>query len=161
VKFRLEAWWPIAIVGVLVATVGANVAAFIAAVGPQAATVEPDYYRKAVEWDSTLAQRERNAALGWRIDAVLGDVSRDGATLEATLLDPHGAPLDGADVRVEALHNRDGAHPVAGRLEPAGAGRYAARLPLRRAGLWELRFDVRRQDRRFTSTQRKDVAWMP
>lgn len=158
-RIRPEAWWPIAIVGVLAATVGANVVIYFAAAGPHAAVVEPDYYRKAVRWDSTMAQRQRNADLGWRLDAALGDVGRDGAVLDVNLLDAEGRPVEGAEISVEALHNADGAHPVSGRLAPAGRGRYAATLPLRHAGLWELRFDVAGRGAHFTSTLRRDAPW--
>ena len=44
-------WWPIAITGVLAATVAANIwVAKIASDDPSFA-IEQDYYRKAITWD--------------------------------------------------------------------------------------------------------------
>jgi hypothetical protein len=59
---------------------------------------------------------------------------------------------------VQALHNREAAAPRHALLAAAGDG-YAADLALGRAGVWELRFEVRRGDQRFTSVVRREVAW--
>ena len=60
-------WWPIGITAVLATTVAANVwVATIASDDPSFA-IEPDYYAKAIAWDSTLAQARTNATLGWRL----------------------------------------------------------------------------------------------
>ncbi|MEZ4456629.1 MAG: FixH family protein [Gemmatimonadales bacterium] len=57
-------------IGVLAITVGANGYMLYEANRGMAA-VEPDYYQKAVDFDSTMAQARRNASLGWRVDAAL------------------------------------------------------------------------------------------
>lgn len=148
--------WPIAVVGVLVMTVGANVAVFLAANGEGAAQVEPDYYRKAVAWDSTLAQAGRNQTLAWVCDARWERPRDRGAMLEARLTDAHGAALTGAEVRVTAIHNLGAASGVAIELAPVGPGLYRGRIVPARAGLWELRFEVTRGAVRFTSNLRRD-----
>lgn len=150
--------WPIAIAGVLAVTVAANAVLLYEANDREAATVEPDYYRKAVAWDSTLAQRARGAALGWRIDASLGAIARDGAPLTVRLTDPRGLPVAGAAIAVEAIHNLAASQPVHAALLPAPNGEYAARLPLAHAGLWELRFTVTRGAERFTASLRRDTS---
>ena len=150
--------WPLAIGAVLALTVGANVAVFRAAHDRNAAAVEPDYYRKAVRWDSTMAEERRSAALGWHADAGLGAVTRGGTPLTVRLAGPDGAPLDGATVEVTAIHNLDALHHVNARLEALGGGVYGARLPLRHAGLWELRIEAARGSDRFRVTLRRDAA---
>jgi nitrogen fixation protein FixH len=159
-------WWPIAVVAVLAITVLANVVVLWVASDPDAEAVEPDYYRKAVAWDSTRVERARNLALGWRLDATVGPLGGGGAEVRARLADAAGAPLAGATVELEAIHNRIAAHPVHAVLFPAGgaggeAGVYAAAVPLARPGLWELRFTVRRGSDRFTVDRRLDVALAP
>lgn len=151
------ALWPVAIAGVLAVTVAANVAVMVLAGGPDRAPIEPDYYRKAVAWDSTLAQDDRDAALGWTLDARL-EPHADGAMwIEARLAGRDGAPLDGAAIDVEAIHNR-APRPEVARLAPAGVGGYRARLPVARPGLWELRFTAIRAGVRFTHTVRLDAG---
>jgi nitrogen fixation protein FixH len=156
---RPEKLWPLAIAAVLAVTVLANVFMFVAASDRQAAVIEPDYYRKAVRWDSTLAERRRDAELGWRIDAALGPIGRGGSMLSARLTGRDGTPLEGAELRVTAIHNADAAHPVGAELAPGGGGTYSARLPLARAGLWELRFEVRRAGERFSASLRREASF--
>jgi nitrogen fixation protein FixH len=146
-------------VGVLALTVGANVAVFVAARDPHAAAIEPDYYRKAVAWDSTLAEERRSEALGWRLDAQLLDAARDGARLRVRLADRDRRPLEGARVSVEAIHDLEADVRVRGVLAPHEPGVYEARLTLRHAGEWELRFDVRRGADRFATSLRREAVW--
>jgi nitrogen fixation protein FixH len=150
--------WPMAIVGVLAITVGANVVLLYEAGGRDAAAIEPDYYRKAVAWDSTLARRAHDAALGWRLDADLGPPGRDGTPLAVRLTDASGAPLEDAAITVEAIHNAEGAHRLRAALRPAPGGGYATLLPLAHRGLWELRFDVTRGGEHFAATLRREAA---
>jgi len=149
--------WPLAIVGVLVITVGANAVLLYQASGRDAAAIEPDYYRKAVAWDSTLAQQAKNAALGWRLDAAFGAPERDGTPLTVRLADARGMALADAAITVEAIHNAEGSRRLHAALRPASGGAYAALLPLAHRGLWELRFEVVRHGERFTATLRREA----
>lgn len=151
------ALWPVAIVGVLAITVGANIWLFWEARDPNAVAIEPDYYRKAVAWDSTMAQAERAVLLGWRAEVTSGRLEGGRASLTVTLTDSTGAPLDSAKVSVEAIHNVDALHHVHAELEVAGSGTYQADVPLKRAGLWEVRVAARRGTDFFTSSSRLDV----
>ena len=49
-------WWPIGITTVLATTVAANLWVMRLANEDHSFAIEPDYYRKAIMWDSTLAQ---------------------------------------------------------------------------------------------------------
>ncbi len=149
--------WPVAIVGVLVVTVAANGVLLLAANDRRAASIEPDYYRKAVAYDSTIAQEHRDAELGWRLDAALAP-ARDGATARVQLSDASGAALAGATVRVEAIHNADPGHPVRAELVARSPGEYQGALRLRHRGLWELRFEVTHGAERFTADLRRELG---
>ncbi|MFN8586373.1 MAG: FixH family protein [Candidatus Eisenbacteria bacterium] len=151
------ALWPVAIIGVLAVTVGANIWLFYEARDPNVVAIEPDYYRKAVAWDSTMAQAERDVQLGWRAEVTTGALNAGGTTVAVTLADSTGAPLEGAAVRVECIHNADALHHRNADLPAAGAGRYEGRVPLPRAGLWEVRITARRGTDLFTSSLRTDV----
>jgi nitrogen fixation protein FixH len=131
-------WWPLAIGFVLVLTVLANVAVYWTANHDPSFAVEPDYYRRAVEWDSTVAHERRSAALGWRVDARLSPPEGGQATLHVQLRSRDGAPLDSADVRAEASHNARGAELFEVRLVEDGAGEYAGSIPSTRQGLWRV-----------------------
>jgi nitrogen fixation protein FixH len=154
------ALWPAAVIGALVVTVAANVVLLMAANDPRHAVVEPGYYRKAIAWDSTMAQEGRNEALGWTVAANL-ESTPGGAVLRARLADRAALPLSGARVTVEGIHNLDSGTRVRGELRETSAGRYEATLPLRRRGLWELRFTVNRLGERFTADLRQDLDRRP
>jgi len=152
--------WPWAIVGVLAATVALNIVVWVLANQPEGATVEPDYYRKAVAWDATRTQLAHDMQLGWRLGIALGAWGGpSGATpLTVTLADSAGAPLAGATVEVTAIHNALASHPLVLPLAPTGvAGTYAAAPVLPRRGQWELRCVVRRGGELFTTDGRRDT----
>ena len=152
------AWWPIGIATVLATTVAANIWVMRVASDDPSFAIEPDYYRKAVTWDSTLAQERQDSILGWRLTPELRVVAATGRTrLSAILTDSAGAPISGAVVKVSALPvaRANEVHEVT--LAAAGAGEYAAQLDSRREGRWELRFDVRAGSTRFTEVARVEA----
>jgi nitrogen fixation protein FixH len=154
------ALWPLAVVAALVVTVGANVAILVLASDSRHLAVEPDYYRKALAWDSTQALQTESRALGWRLSADLAPAAA-GALLRVVLADSTGAALPGAALRVEAIHNLDPNRRVHGLLAPVAPGVYEATLPLRHRGLWELRFDATRGADRFLVSVRRDLSVAP
>jgi nitrogen fixation protein FixH len=152
------ALWPIAVVGVLAITVGANVWLIWEARDPNGAVIEPDYYRKAVAWDSTAARRARSEALRWSADAALGATDGARAHVRATLADSLGAPVTGADVKLEAIHNLEAANRVHAALPESAPGVYEADAALDRAGLWELRLTATRGGDVFLTSLRRDAG---
>lgn len=151
--------WPTLITAALLGNLGLGVILIRVANADRHFAVEPDYYRKAVEWDSTRAQERRNVALGWQVAPDLGAV--DGRTdpeLAVVLSDASGAPIADAIVTMEAFQVAHAADRLTARLHAGDApGRYLARVPMRRTGLWELRLAVSRGATRFTATVRLDA----
>lgn len=144
--------WPWAMAAALVLTVVANVALLVSANAPGAAQVEPDYYRRALAWDSTQAARARSTALGWRTEAGFGEAQAGGSPLVLTLRDAAGAPVAGATVEVEAVHNLATGDPARWTLDERAPGRYEALARPGRAGRWELRVSATRGGDRFVTT---------
>jgi nitrogen fixation protein FixH len=143
-------WWPIAIGLVLGVTVLANVAVYWTANHDPSFAAEPDYYRRAIEWDSTMARERQSAALGWRVDARLSPPEGGQASLHVQLHTRDGAPLDSADVRAEASHNARGAELFEVRLVRDGAGEYSGAIPSNRQGLWRVDLSAARGASTFT-----------
>ncbi len=152
-------YWPVVIVVLLVGSAGANIGFMIVANRDASFAVEPDYYRKAVEWDRAMAQEARNAELGWTVSARLEPAAADRARLVTAVRDRAGAALTGAAVRVEAFPSARAREIASFALEPTGdAGVFAATLPSGRPGLWELRVRVTRGGEVFTRTLSQDLA---
>jgi nitrogen fixation protein FixH len=135
------------------------VAMAVIASGDPAFAIEPDYYAKAVRWDDERAQQAVNAELGWQLEASLAaaDRARQPTPLVVRIIDRAGRPVARAKLTLEAFANARAAELVKAELEEQADGTYAAALPLRRAGLWELRFIARRDGERFTHTVRLEL----
>lgn len=142
--------WPLAIVGVLAVTVVANVVLLRAASGPDAATPEPDYYRRALAWDSTQAERVRSARLGWRASSEFA-IADGAARVRVTLQDSLGAPVQGAAVSATGVHNLAPARPERWTLVEAEPGRYEAPVSLPHVGRWEVTVTATRDQERFVT----------
>lgn len=100
-------------------------------------------YLQGLQYNDTLAERREQAALGWQASAALRDHD-GGAVVEVTLSTRDGAPIDGAtlvgDLQWPAASQFD--HNLA--FEPAGDGRYLARVGELRGGRWRLRASAER-----------------
>jgi len=109
--------------------------------------IEPDYDRKALNWNETARQIAHNAELGWtiRVDSV------DAGIITATLLDRRGEAIHGADIAVEGFHHARRGDVLHSTLAASSAGGYRAELAVHAAGLWEFRFTVRHGGEVFTS----------
>jgi nitrogen fixation protein FixH len=160
---RPRSYWPIALAGVLAVSAAANLVVVAVAVRDPSFAVERDYYRKALAWDETMAQEQRNVELGWHVDATLVTLGRPrhDARLDVRVADADGRPIDGARVTVEALHNARANDLFAPLLTAQDAGRYTGSLPGARRGLWELRIRVARGAAVFTTVLTRELVRQP
>lgn len=147
--------WPIGIVCILSATVIGNFAVMRIAKSDPAFAVEPDYYRKAVEFDSTMAQERRNLALGWKVAATMEPITEtDSARVIVTLRDAESNVLGGAQVAVMARFNARANDTLTAVLTEQAPGRYETTLPITHAGEWEVRVDATHDASRWSESQR-------
>lgn len=155
-----ERIWPTLIITVLAGNLVLGVFLVRLANSDRHFAVEPDYYRRAVEWDATQAQARANRALGWTIEPTLGPLAATGPTpLALAVRDATGAPVDGATVTLEARQVAHASELVTAHLPADGAsGRYAAAVVLPREGIWELRIAVARGPERFTDDLRLEAS---
>lgn len=151
--------WPIGIVAILTATVVANIVVMRIASSDASFAIEPDYYQKAVAFDSTLATERRSLTLGWSAASTLvADDSTGRPLLTVTLVDRAQQPVQGATVTVAALANLRANDVVNAALTEVSPGRYQARLSAHVAGQWEIRIDAVRGTDHFVESTRTDLA---
>jgi nitrogen fixation protein FixH len=151
--------WPTIIIVALVVDVGVGVVMMRVATHDPNYGIEPDYYAKAVAWDSTTAQSHRNDVLGWQLTPELGPVAAGrAATLTMLLRDRTGVPVTGAHLSIEAIPVAHADEVIRSDLPAAPGGDYAAALPMERSGLWELRVVATRGEDHFTADIRLDVS---
>ncbi|MFG0242946.1 MAG: FixH family protein [Phycisphaerales bacterium JB054] len=152
--------WPgfvLALLGMSVTMVTITV---VAAVGDPSFAVESDYHDKAIRWDDHLAQKARDAELGWNVEATLGTMpGSDELALVVRLTDRTGAPIAGASIEGSSFH-----YAAADRVQTLAfvptsePGAYAAPALLNRAGLWDLRLTVDAAGEHFTHRQRLELG---
>lgn len=145
--------WPLLVIAALSFTVGVNLVMLRAAGGdPNGAVVEPDYYRKAVEWDSTMARRAASQSLGWTASVSLGDEGEGLREVTVMLSDSLGSGVEDAHVEAVLIHNLEASQPVALTLEPREGGEYVGSAAAPRGGRWEVRVEAVRGGESFLAT---------
>ena len=155
-----RAWlWPAGLVALLVGSAAANIAFMLVATGDPSFAVERNYYQKALRWDETMAQAQRNRALGWTVAAELSPAEggRGQMRVSAKVTDRDGTALDGATLSVEVFHNARAGQVLEAVLAPVSDG-YTSLLEGGRPGLWELRFRVTRGKAVFTQVLTRELT---
>lgn len=143
--------WPAIIIGLISLNVCIVVVTVVCATRDKSFAIEPEYYKKAVEWDRSARERDRGVALNWDV-AVSLIAPRQGSRLPVLHVSLHGpavaggapVPMDGAQVQVEAFAQARSGQRVSVVAEGVGGGDYEAEAPVTRAGLWEVRLKVKR-----------------
>jgi nitrogen fixation protein FixH len=149
-------WWPWFIAALLVATAGGQAIMLYAATHDPTFAIEPDYYAKAVAYDTTIMRGRENIRLGWRASGAM-TASDGGASVRIAVIDSAGLPVTGARISAVAIHNLDGSHPIPVPLTEAGGG-YVGRIDHAHRGLWEIRLDAVRGADHFTPSLRVDFT---
>ncbi len=156
-------FWPGMVVALIsISLCFAGVTAFVALTDPSFA-VEPDYYDKALRWDEQCEQAVRNSELGWRVEI---EVSRSPDPLgrreaRLTALNADGRPLEGATASVEMFHHARSSQRLSATLAESTPGVFVGSLPIERQGVWEVRFEVRRDSDAFAGSAEVRVAGGP
>lgn len=152
-------YWPWLLAAGMSGIVGVNVVmAVVANSDANGSVVEPDYYHKAVQWDSTMALRAASDALGWRADVVIAGVVGTPSRVELRLTDRDGTGVAGATVQAVLIHNSAAGRHVDLVLRDLGNGRYSAEAALPYPGLWEVRVEAVRGAEHFVETRRADLT---
>ena len=135
--------WPLIVIGLLAAQATGLAVMITIAVSDPSVGVEPDYYEKAVAWDSSVAADRAAKNLGWDAALNMGPLTAADRELHVNISGKDARGIDEARVHVELFHQARSGHRLEADLTGLGAGGYATRLPITRPGLWEVRITVR------------------
>ncbi|MHB1328795.1 MAG: FixH family protein [Gemmatimonadales bacterium] len=155
--FRRDRIWPTAIALVLLGNVALGITLMRVASADPHFAVEPDYYRRAIGWDTTQARANQSAALGWQVHPTLAALSRDSTPFAVLLTERDGTPLDSARIEVVARPIAHANLAVSRVLAPRGAGRYDTAMAIDQAGLWEFLVTVDYAGERLVAPLRIDA----
>lgn len=151
--------WPIGVAVILGATVVGNLVMMKVANGDPSFAIEPNYYQKAVQFDSTMAEAKRSAALGWSATStIVASGAANAHTVTVHLLDAQLQPVQGATVTITALFNARANDVLSATLHESAPGLYEASLAARYPGQWEVRVDAVRGTDHFVESTRTDVT---
>lgn len=157
--FRRDQIWPSIVIVALGGNLALGVTLMRVANADPHFAVEPDYYRRAVGWDSIQAQARESAELGWRVHPSLGAVTGEPLALILVVTDAAGVPLEGVELSVEGRAVAHAANAVNASLLPTeNVGAYRAVMPITRTGLWEFRLRLRRGDALTTQQLRMKLS---
>lgn len=149
--------WPIGIIAILAGFVVGNLALMRLANDDPAMAIEPDYYKKAVAFDSTMAQEKRSNALGWSASTAIAPSGASGTVVTVTLADARQQPVQGASVAVTARYNARANDVLTDTLREAAPGQYSAPLAVTHAGQWEVRISAVRGAEHFVTSTRAEA----
>ncbi|KRA64915.1 ferredoxin [Caulobacter sp. Root656] len=133
-KGRITGWH--VLVGVVLffaVVIGVDTLFIIKAYGSFSGEVASNPYEAGLAFNQTLAQRRREAALGWSV----GVTTLGGNAVLVTLTDRAGKPLDGLSVTATLERPATQAGQQTLSFKPLGQGRYQASARL--DGAWDLR----------------------
>ncbi|QDU84115.1 FixH [Planctomycetes bacterium Pla163] len=133
--------WAWIAAALLVTHTSAMIAAVVIAVEDPSFTTVPDYYRRAVDWDTTQARRAASGELGWASQVA---PSALGERLVVTLTDREGRPVVGAVGALTAFHHAATKEVRTVPLEERGDGIYFATLDVGRVGAWQVTVEAER-----------------
>ncbi len=156
----IEQRWAFVPVAFLLATVAFAVfATTLALRDPSAYAAEPDYYKRGADYDSYKQQIAENGVIGWVITPSIVAAQGDPrlARVEIAVADKYGIAIEGATATVEVIPIRDADARVQLALVPVGGGRYAADVPVRSGGQWEVRVEIRCKGKVFADRFRRQV----
>lgn len=157
---RVWALVPAALLGSML--LGLGTLAYVAMDDP-GFSLEPNYYDKAVNWDRSQAELRESERSGVSLELAgpLGIAADGSLELELEALDRHGAPLQGADLRVEAFPNAFASRVQHVTLRETAPGVYRGRLSHAVSGIWELRCALTREALRYRRVLRADAVKGP
>ncbi len=159
---RAQFVWIGIVVSLLVGSVVTQGVLLVASMSDPSFAVEPDYERKAADWDAIQRRKQESLRLGWTVDLRTSPSERAGeVNVELSVFDRFGKPIRDATVALKTFHNARAGNVIAGRLFHDADGIYLATLPMRRSGIWEFRLEVVQGESHYTDVVRKSVLSAP
>lgn len=119
--------------------------------------VEPDYYQKAVAWDTSARLRAASDRLGWAAALEVAPHESGIPLLTVRLLDRAGSPVVDANVEVAAFASARAGERRLISLLPAEPGVYVADMPDAQTGQWEFGLTATRGAERFEAAFERRV----
>jgi nitrogen fixation protein FixH len=138
-------------VGAMLLVVCVNAGLVYFAVREPVGIVAASPYEKGLHFNSELAQRSRQDALGWQVSAgyfpnaagkTSANISGSNGQIVVELRDRAGKPLRGLAGQIRLVRPVEVLAPVDAILVEGNEGRYTATVALPRHGQWDVTIDI-------------------
>jgi nitrogen fixation protein FixH len=161
--------WLIVVISLLSIMLMANGTLLWKALDDPSHVVVKDYYKKAVDWDSTAEQIATNDKLGWQVDLAFDEVApgvenaiddggKPNVLLRVYLKDNAGQPLKDAVVNLSCYFNARAANVFESTLKKDGDA-YSSALRLGPAGVWQFYLEIEHAGSFFTWRDTRQLGW--
>jgi nitrogen fixation protein FixH len=158
---RPRGWrWPAFVVVLLLMNAGLAAVMIYYATTDKTFAVEPDYYRKAMNWDTYAAMHDASAKLGWSVHLRVrpAEDARGRPRLVLNVADRDGEPVSDVQFRGIAFHRARASERIALAFANAGNGEYECEAAMSRPGLWEVRLIASRGRDVFETIEQVEVV---
>ncbi|MCA9191603.1 MAG: FixH family protein [Planctomycetales bacterium] len=139
---KARRFWVTLIVGLLGLQVLIGIGTVYIAVGDPSMAVVPNYHQSALDWDVTRRSRQLTDRLGWSVNSLVGPIESGQRTLEVSIVDRHGQPVEKLNLFAQVYHHARGAKVYQLSMQEAQPGVYATRTELTQAGTWQLQVQM-------------------
>jgi nitrogen fixation protein FixH len=137
--YRVRGWHVLAgMIAFFGAVVAVNIAFAVVAIQSFPGEDVKQAYMRGLRYNDALSERRTQAELGWQVEAELRPTTQ-GASVEVTLSDAHGARIDGAAIAGTLRRPSDSRLDRAIAFIPRAGGIYAAEADGLALGRWQLR----------------------
>jgi nitrogen fixation protein FixH len=148
-----DRWIPWAFVAFFATFIAVDAVMVVLAVSSFSGVSTENAYQEGLAYNRTLAEAQREKALGWRIDLAYAPSGPRQGRLIVGLMDRRGVPLSRATVSAELVRPTQEGLDFTVSLARDGES-FAADLELPLAGQWEVRLVAARPDGAFHHRQR-------
>jgi hypothetical protein len=144
--FQLGRQWPWIIVGLLLIHASLIVGTIMVVSARNDLYVEPNYYAKAVDWDTQRATLEAADEMGWTIQLIVDQPTARAdqlQTLRVAITDRENLPVTGALVEAECFHPAHANDRINTVLVRQDDGTYQAIVEMKEPGFWKINLSIR------------------
>ncbi len=137
--------WPLMLLGMFLVSASFVIVTAVLGAGSGSHMVEPDYYARAVDWDSERERLEAAERLGWDVRvSASGVLNPVGTRLVSVLIfDSEGDPIESAIVQAICFAHTQAHDRTETEIPHVGAGQYQTRIQgMHTGGLWEFRVSI-------------------
>ncbi len=152
----LKSPWVLGWFALIIVIFAANATMITLAVKTSPGLVEKDYYERGKNYESVLAKRAGQTALGWDTKLLLPDqvvVNRD-AAYRFFAVDSAGLPIEADHVQLFAYRPSDAKADFSVDFIKEGDGRYLGKISFPLPGVWDLIVSIQSGSEQVDTTQR-------